>query len=106
MNVLPKPKTKAAEDDSAGKSFVRGLPSETAVVVEKLREAVRASMPDYKEIVYHGALGYTPTGSPWDRIIYIGPASRHVTFGFFFAVGTGASFASPFSASRAHASSS
>jgi hypothetical protein len=41
-------------------------------------------MPGEKEMPYHGALGYSPTGLPSDRIVYILPAARHVTLGFFF----------------------
>jgi hypothetical protein len=45
---------------------------------------VRYVYPSAKEIIYHDTLGYTPTGHPFDRIIYIWPSKEHVTLGFFF----------------------
>jgi len=50
----------------------------------KLREMARNAMPDAQEIMYHGAIGYSPTGAPYDRIVYIMASKNHVTLGFFF----------------------
>ena len=66
------------------KGLVDSLPPELRPIVERLREASTAAMPDTQEIVYHDALGYSPTGSPFDRVVYILPAKKHVTLGFFF----------------------
>ena len=64
--------------------YAEGFPAVIATVIEGLRQVVRKSMPDAEEIIYHDALGYTPSGSPWDRVVYIWPASHQVTLGFFF----------------------
>src|SRR3989442_12312988 len=42
------------------------------------------SMPGAHEIMYHGALGYSPSELPFDRIAYIWPTKNHITLGFFF----------------------
>ena len=57
--------------------------AETRKIVEKLRKVLMKAMPDTQEIVYHGSLGYSPTGHPFDRIVYIMAAKSHVTLGFF-----------------------
>jgi hypothetical protein len=64
--------------------FAKGLPSDLRPIVERLREVCSGAMPGAQEMLYHEAIGYSPTGSPFDRIVYILPASRHVTLGFFF----------------------
>jgi hypothetical protein len=64
--------------------FVRQLPQSTRSIVEKLQDMVRSVYPSAKEIIYHDTLGYTPTGHPFDRIIYIWPCKEHVTLGFFY----------------------
>jgi hypothetical protein len=64
--------------------YVGQYPVETAAIIQRLRQVVKASVPGVEEIIYHGALGYSPTGAPYDRIIYIWPAKQHVTLGFFF----------------------
>jgi hypothetical protein len=66
------------------RSFLGALPVAQRDVVERLRSVVLEEMPDVVEIVCHDALGYSPTGSPADRIVYIWPATGHVTLGFFF----------------------
>lgn len=66
--------------------YLAQLPAEQRGLVERLRQLVRRSMPRTEELLYHGALGYAPTGQPVDRLVYILPAARHVTLGFFFGV--------------------
>jgi len=41
-------------------------------------------MPEAHEMIYHGAVGYSLTTSPFDRICYIAPQQKYVNFGFFF----------------------
>ncbi|HEV2390044.1 MAG TPA: DUF1801 domain-containing protein [Nitrososphaerales archaeon] len=74
------------EADSAAEvdGFVSSYPPEMREVIEKLRRVASASLTGMQEILYHGAIGYSPTGLPSDRIVYILPAKKHVTLGFFF----------------------
>src|SRR5687767_14472867 len=45
----------------------------------------RKNMPGAHEIIYHDAVGYSTSGSPFDRICYIAPQKKgYVNFGFFF----------------------
>jgi hypothetical protein len=45
---------------------------------------VRDALPDATEVFYHGALGYGPTTSGFDRILYVAPQNGYVNLGFFF----------------------
>jgi hypothetical protein len=85
------PRRKKKETKSAATTMAEvqrfvndGISAELRPIVERLREASREAMPDTHEIVYHDAIGYSPTGSPFDRIVYILPAKDHATLGFFF----------------------
>jgi len=49
-----------------------------------LRKAALESMPGTIEIIAHGALGYTTSGSASSRIVYIAPQKSWVNLGFFF----------------------
>jgi hypothetical protein len=54
-------------------------------VVDAVRRLVHnAAPPELREIVYHGALGYGPTESGFDRILYVSVHRDHVTLGFFY----------------------
>jgi hypothetical protein len=64
--------------------FIESYPPDSRRIIEKLREIIKAEMPGTQETVYHGALGYSPTGQPYDRIVYVMPAKKHITLGFFF----------------------
>jgi hypothetical protein len=64
--------------------FVANTSAETQIIVENLHDVIRKTMPKSQEIVYNGSIGYSPTGSSFNRIVYILPAKRHVTLGFFF----------------------
>jgi len=44
-------------------------------------------MPGAYEMLYHNAIGYSLSESPWDRICYIAHQPKgYVNFGFFFGV--------------------
>jgi len=64
--------------------FVGGCPKNVVPIINKLRCMVRNTYPEAQEILYHDALGYSPTGQAYDRIIYVWPSKNHVTLGFFF----------------------
>jgi hypothetical protein len=53
-------------------------------VVDAVRRLVGKVAPQLHEIVYHGALGYGPTESGFDRILYVSVHRDHVTLGFFY----------------------
>jgi hypothetical protein len=53
-------------------------------ILQELRELVRATLPDAHEVFYHGALGYGPSGSYIDRILYIASQKDYANLGFFF----------------------
>jgi hypothetical protein len=53
-------------------------------VVDESRRLVLELAPDIHEIVYHDALGYGPSESGFDRILYIAVHRDHITLGFFF----------------------
>jgi hypothetical protein len=53
-------------------------------IIGRLRALVRAAAPEATEIFYHGALGYGPTTSGFDRIIYIVPQNGYANLGFFY----------------------
>src|SRR5688572_32869032 len=44
----------------------------------------RQNMPGAHEFIYHDAVGYSVSESPFDRICYIAPQKGYVNFGFFF----------------------
>lgn len=45
---------------------------------------VKEVMPEAVEFVYHGAVNYSLSESPFDRICYIAPYWRHANLGFSF----------------------
>jgi hypothetical protein len=70
------------------KDYLSKFPPEICSIISALRTAARKNMPGAKEIIYHDALGYSTSGSPYDRICYIAPQSKaYVNFGFFFGGG-------------------
>jgi hypothetical protein len=44
-------------------------------------------MPGAHEFIYHDAVGYSVSESPFDRICYIASQKGYVNFGFFFGAG-------------------
>ena len=63
-------------------------PDTVRAILAEVRRVVCAAIPDATESFYHGALGYGPNGSGFDRILYIAPQNGYVNLGFFFGVGT------------------
>ena len=57
---------------------------ELQAIICTLCEIARKSMPEAHEMIYHSAIGYSLTTSPFDRICYIAPQQKYVNFGFFF----------------------
>jgi hypothetical protein len=56
-------------------------------ILAEVRRVVCDAAPEATETFYHGALGYGPSGSGSDRILYIAPQNGYVNLGFFFGVG-------------------
>lgn len=63
--------------------FVAACPTELRDIVEALRVGAQAALGDMREIVYRGAIGYTPTGRPRERVVYVAPQRAYVNLGFF-----------------------
>lgn len=65
-------------------SFINSCSPEQQTIIRALRDITQKNIPDAHELIYHGALGYAYSQSPFDRIIYIALATHHTTYGFFF----------------------
>lgn len=52
-----------------------------------MRGIIVGVAPDAHEIIYHDALGYGPTDSGFDRIIYISAFKDHINLGLFYGAG-------------------
>jgi hypothetical protein len=59
-------------------------PTEVKTLLLAVRSTVQTAIPEAVEIFYHGALGYGPTSSGFDRIIYVQAQNGYVNLGFFF----------------------
>jgi hypothetical protein len=57
---------------------------EVRAIIKELRATVRAQLPDAHEVFYHGALGYGPSGSYLDRVLYISAQKGYANLGFFY----------------------
>ncbi len=56
-------------------------------IYRALRSMAQKKMPGAYERLYHNAIGYSLSESPWDRICYIAHQPKgYVNFGFFFGV--------------------
>ena len=65
--------------------YIAGLPASVRAICKVLRSISKETMPGANEMVYHNALGYSLSESPFDRICYIAPQAKgYVNFGFFF----------------------
>ncbi len=64
--------------------YIHSYSPDLQTIIRKLSEIAKKSMPEAHEIIYHGALGYSVTQSPFDRICYIAPQKNYVNLGFFF----------------------
>jgi hypothetical protein len=65
-------------------NYINSFAPELQAIIRTLREVARKSMPETHEMIYHAAIGYSFTQSPFDRICYIAPQNNYVNFGFFF----------------------
>jgi hypothetical protein len=61
-------------------------PDGLRAILAQIRGMVRDALPDATEIFYHGALGYGPTASGFDRILYITPQNGYINLGFFYGI--------------------
>ena len=65
--------------------YLTNLPPDLQAITRGLVDVARRNMPDAHEFIYHDAVGYSVTESPFDRICYIAPQKKgYVNFGFFF----------------------
>ena len=65
--------------------YLSKLLPEPRRITAELCAVARKNMPGAHEIIYHDAVGYSTSGSPFDRICYIAPQKKgYVNFGFFF----------------------
>lgn len=65
--------------------YLANLHPDLQAITRELVAAARKNMPDAHEFIYHDAVGYSVTESPFDRICYIAPQKKgYVNFGFFF----------------------
>lgn len=64
--------------------YIHSYSPELQAIIRTLREIAKKSMPEAHEMIYHRAIGYSLTQSPFDRICYIAPQKNYVNVGFFF----------------------
>ncbi len=64
--------------------YINSYMPELQAIIRALRDIAIKSMPGAHEMIYHAAIGYSPTQSPFDRICYIAPQKNYVNLGFFF----------------------
>ena len=65
--------------------WLANLPSDVQAITREVRAVARKNMPTAHEFIYHDAIGYSASDSPFDRICYIAPQKKsYVNFGFFF----------------------
>jgi hypothetical protein len=59
-------------------------PDDVRGILAQIRGMVRDTLPGATETFYHRALGYGPTTSGFDRILYVAPQNGYVNLGFFY----------------------
>jgi hypothetical protein len=65
--------------------FLANLPPDVQAIARELCAVARRKMPGAHEFIYHNAVGYSVSESPFDRICYVWPQKKgYVNFGFFF----------------------
>jgi hypothetical protein len=64
--------------------YINSYAPELQAIIRTLREIAKKSMPEAYEMIYHAAIGYSLSTSPFDRICYIAPQKNYVNLGFFF----------------------
>src|SRR5262245_1062842 len=62
-------------------------PDAVRAILAEVRRVVRDAVPGATENFYHGALGYGPSGSGSDCVLYSAPQNGYVNLGFFFGAG-------------------
>ena len=67
--------------------WLQRLPPGDGEIIATLRGMICDVAPDAHEIIYHDALGYGPTDSGFDRILYISVFKDHVNLGLFYGAG-------------------
>ena len=68
--------------------FLSNLPADVQAIARELVAVARKKMPGAHEFIYHDAVGYSVSDSPFERICYVGPQKKgYVNFGFFFGAG-------------------
>jgi hypothetical protein len=65
-------------------AWLETLPVEKKPTINNLRKLIGSVAPEAHEIIYHDALGYGPTDSGFDRILYVTVFETHINLGFFF----------------------
>jgi len=65
-------------------AWLEKLPDEKKPTINNLRRLIGSVAPEAHDIIYHDALGYGPTASGFDRILYITVFETHINLGFFF----------------------
>jgi hypothetical protein len=66
------------------RAWLENLPAEKRSTVETLRRLIESVAPSAHEIIYHDALGYGPSDSGFDRILYITVFQTYLNLGFFY----------------------
>ena len=74
----------SAPSDALVRSWLQQLTAEQRGIVEPLRRLILEATDGAHEIVYHDALGYGPSTSAFDRIVYIATFASHVDLGFMY----------------------
>ena len=68
--------------------WLSNLSPDLQPITKKLRAVALKNMTGAHEFIYHNAIGYSTSDSPFDRICYIVPQKKgYVNFGFFFGAG-------------------
>jgi len=68
--------------------YLSNLPPDVQAITRELVAVARKNMRRVHEFIYHDAVGYSVSDSPFDRICYIAPQKKgYVNFGFFFGAG-------------------
>jgi hypothetical protein len=68
--------------------FLSNLPADVQPIARELVAVARKKMPGAHEFIYHNAVGYSVSDSPFERICYVWPQKKgYVNFGFFFGAG-------------------
>jgi hypothetical protein len=62
-------------------------PLAVRAILAEIRRMVCDALPDATEILYHGALGYGPTASGFDLILYVAPQNGYANLGFYHGAG-------------------